>query len=556
MDYDEEIEDRIRSSPPRSSVRVLQELPLHAAAQPAQPRKKAAKKVASAWLEDLEEDDVRRIVEDLPADAASRRRPKKKKIREVEASDLAAFFEASLRAHEEGQRSLDGLSNRAERRHERLSFLEEEARGILLQVRMKSVHPTSPVALPHRRRSSSVQGPRNFSQPPVRAELDFKVGLTGAREDGESRSLSPPAGSAPPSRSRSPPSQSGALLFWSTRFREGLRRVCKRQSSPDASGGLPKFAFEETFSSQLTSQKVEQGRQRAVSVVAYYPEVFRDLRLHAFGVSEESFMHSMCDGPLSGGQQGEGKSGMLFFSSWDKKYLAKTVMQKEIAFFVEHLVNYHSHMRGCLSSFLPRFMGLYSLQFPKERVPAYLVVFENLFPAGLKFEAKYDLKGVLGSHRYVTAEQRASGVEVLKDRNFLERQPLRLASPELLAQMEKDVDFLEQHGRIDYSLLLGVSVTSEEKLQAGSSGSSGASGIRTISADGKEGEVLYMGIIDILQEYTNTKAMESRLKSFQYSLKKNFRRQSNVSDVSTAVSSMPPSHYAKRFLDFMRQIFR
>lgn len=116
--------------------------------------------------------------------------------------------------------------------------------------------------------------------------------------------------------------------------------------------------------------------------------------------------------------------------------------------------------------------------------------------------------------------------------------------------MEKDVDFLEQHGRIDYSLLLGVSVTSEEKPQAG------AKGIRTISADGKEGEVLYMGIIDILQEYTNTKAMESRLKSFQYSLKKNFRRQSNVSDISTAVSSMPPSHYAKRFLDFMRQIFR
>eukprot|EP00435_Cladocopium_sp_Y103_P023620 s436_g5.t1 len=114
----------------------------------------------------------------------------------------------------------------------------------------------------------------------------------------------------------------------------------------------------------------------------------------------------------------------------------------------------HKIATGCLSSFLPRFMGLYSLQFPKERVPAYLVVFENLFPAGLKFEAKYDLKGVLGSHGYVTAEQRASGVEVLKDRNFLERQPLRLASPELLAQMEKDVDFLEQHGRIDYSLLL------------------------------------------------------------------------------------------------------
>ena len=50
-------------------------------------------------------------------------------------------------------------------------------------------------------------------------------------------------------------------------------------------------------------------------------------------------------------------------------------------------------------------------------------------------------------------------------------------------------------------------------------------------ADRKEGEVVYMGILATcvfflvccLEEYTNTKAMESRLKSFQYSLKKNFR---------------------------------
>eukprot|EP00913_Durusdinium_trenchii_P018642 g17517.t3 len=419
---------------------------------------------------------------------------------------------------------------------------------------------------------------------------------------------------------------------------------------------------------------------------------------------------------------------------------------------------------GFSASFLPRFMGLYCLQFPKERVPHYLVVFENLFPPGLKFEAKYDLKGVLGSHRYVSAAQRASGVEVLKERK-------------LVVQLEKDVDFLEKHGRIDYSLLsgrhgLGVGPTcpvcnevslvllrasradphaacercwmrwaeeqleecfAEKKLprclwpqcqvpmagevdhlakdcvwelvQQSSAGlqellgklkrrkrlqnnplfpaalqvecprcvgigylgfdtvmcflceyqwedsgekplelSAGEcppeelqlagvrvqrcpklgvarasqvkgqaleSGIQTLAADGTPGEeVLYMGIIDILQdtsrtglfdcapfwshkaprmvlahcvsfffsdvrpifqnispacfssldtitleEYSNTKAMESTLKSLKYSLKKNFRKQSTLSDLSTAVSSMPPPDYAKRFLNFMHQIF-
>eukprot|EP00434_Breviolum_minutum_P039161 symbB.v1.2.034764.t2/scaffold4548.1/size38217/1 len=329
----------------RSSVRVLEELPFYAAAQP---RKKAAKKAGAAWIDDLEEDDVRRIVQDLPADAASRRRQKKKKVQQSEAADLATFFEASLRAHEQMQRRLDSLSECAERRHERLSFLTEEVRGVLLQLGTTAVHETSQTTL-HQKRRSSAQGPKSLA-----AEHEEIAGLAVlSRGDSESRSLSPiPAGlDSPSSPSHSPSAPAFApLLFWSTCFREGLRRVCKRQSSADASGGLPKLAFEETFSTQLTGgQRVEHGRQRSVSFVAYFPEVFRDLRLHAFGVSEEIFMHSMCDGPLSGGQQGEGKSGMLFFSSWDKKYLIKTVMQKEVAFFVDHLVNYHN---TAMSAFL------------------------------------------------------------------------------------------------------------------------------------------------------------------------------------------------------------
>lgn len=62
-----------------------------------------------------------------------------------------------------------------------------------------------------------------------------------------------------------------------------------------------------------------------------------------------------------------------------------------MAFFSEQLVDYHGYMKGHTDSFLPHFMGLYSLQFAK---PAYLVVFRNLFPAGLHFDAKYDLKAL------------------------------------------------------------------------------------------------------------------------------------------------------------------
>ncbi|CAK9057670.1 unnamed protein product [Durusdinium trenchii] len=503
---------------------------------------------AGAWAKDLEDEHVRSIVQDLPAEAAGRRRRQQSDLLMSEAAAGRAFLQAleeSLLKHAEMERRRGELVDRAQRRHERLSLLAEEARVMLMELRQPVLLATPRISSPQRRVSASqgqgqgAGGLLELAGFPVLGPMDPPDWPSPARSSSPVRRSAMIDEGSSESRSLSPPPAASALSFWSTCFREGLRRVCQRQASPDVSGGLPEHAFEEMFSTQLTSQRLVHGRHRAVSFVAYYPEVFRDLRQQAWGVSEDAFMQSMCDGPLSGGQQGEGKSGMLFFVSWDKKYLAKTVMQKEVTFFADHLANYHSHMRGFSASFLPRFMGLYCLQFPKERVPHYLVVFENLFPPGLKFEAKYDLKGVLGSHRYVSAAQRASGVEVLKDRNFLERAPLRPSEKKLVVQLEKDVDFLEKHGRIDYSLLLGVARASQVKGQALESG------IQTLAADGTPGEeVLYMGIIDILQEYSNTKAMESTLKSLKYSLKKNFRKQSTLSDLSTAVSSMPPPDYA------------
>lgn len=53
--------------------------------------------------------------------------------------------------------------------------------------------------------------------------------------------------------------------------------------------------------------------------------------------------------------------------------------------------------------------------------------------------------------------------------------------------------------------------------------------------------VLYLGIIDILQQYDMGKRIEHAYKSFQYD--------------STSISAVDPSLYSKRFQAFLRKVF-
>jgi hypothetical protein len=64
-------------------------------------------------------------------------------------------------------------------------------------------------------------------------------------------------------------------------------------------------------------------------------------------------------------QVGEGKSGMLFFSSADREYIVKTVTPNELKFLDRELKSYYDYMvvNGA-TSLLPRFVGLYFLKLP------------------------------------------------------------------------------------------------------------------------------------------------------------------------------------------------
>jgi 1-phosphatidylinositol-4-phosphate 5-kinase len=53
--------------------------------------------------------------------------------------------------------------------------------------------------------------------------------------------------------------------------------------------------------------------------------------------------------------------------------------------------------------------------------------------------------------------------------------------------------------------------------------------------------VLYLGIIDILQEYNTTKKIEHAYKSLQFD--------------SLSISAVDPTFYSSRFLEFIQKVF-
>ena len=71
-------------------------------------------------------------------------------------------------------------------------------------------------------------------------------------------------------------------------------------------------------------------------------------------------LNSILEG-LSGGGEGDGKSGMLFFTSKDKKYVIKTLKKDELQFLQSFLHEYAMHMSMNPNSLICRFMGVFKV---------------------------------------------------------------------------------------------------------------------------------------------------------------------------------------------------
>jgi hypothetical protein len=183
---------------------------------------------------------------------------------------------------------------------------------------------------------------------------------------------------------------------------------------------------------------VEGTSPGLISVFA--PKVFTALRAH-WGCTEQAFEHSICHSTLNAAGGGAGRSGSLFFFSWDQHFVTKSISKAEVLVLQQMLLEYVQHVQKYPNTMLPRFLSLIQVQI-SAKTAIYAMTMTNVFDTPLPLHHKFDMKGSsVGRHTKDSAAEECVSIEghvpTLKDINFtqsaLQVRPLRVASLALLS---------------------------------------------------------------------------------------------------------------------------
>ncbi|GAA5907063.1 hypothetical protein JCM6882_005159 [Rhodosporidiobolus microsporus] len=259
-------------------------------------------------------------------------------------------------------------------------------------------------------------------------------------------------------------------------------------------------------------------------VTAYYAKRFQALRAKC-GLSENLFVESLsrCSDLNPSG----GKSSAAFLMTGDKRFMLKELVTKLGNSERETLLNVAPKLLSYLMhperpSLLAKIFGVYTVKITdpsgaKKKID--LVVMEHLF-YGVSISRQFDLKGI--ASRVAKPKPGADSKDgtgwdgdwltgSLRDQLLIYPHSKTL----LRDALANDVQFLSDNDGIDFSLLIGVDDSRSE---------------------------LVVGLIDTIGVFNTLKLVEHRAKTAVKLL--------NASDPS-AVTVLPPSEYAKRFLTAM-----
>ncbi|KAM9342854.1 phosphatidylinositol 5-phosphate 4-kinase type-2 gamma [Pholidichthys leucotaenia] len=316
----------------------------------------------------------------------------------------------------------------------------------------------------------------------------------------------------------------------------------------------------------------------------YCPQVFRNLR-ERFGIEDLDYQVSLTRSPPTNvDDQGEG----LLLNSYDRTLVVKQISSEDIADMHNILSEYHQHIVKCHgNTLLPQFLGMYRVSVDSEET--YLIVMRNMFSHRLVVHRKYDLKGSLVA-REASDKEREKDLPTFKDMDFRNNMQKVYVTDEqkekFMEKLNKDVEFLVKLKIMDYSLLLGIhdigraerdreeeeaeEVSNDEETEAenglavGSYGNSpeGIAGYMSSckplgpsefdpyvdvyavrSCPGApQREVYFMGLIDVLTQYDTKKKAAHAAKTVKHG-------------AGAEISTVHPEQYAKRFRDFISNIF-
>ncbi|VDK43809.1 unnamed protein product, partial [Anisakis simplex] len=304
----------------------------------------------------------------------------------------------------------------------------------------------------------------------------------------------------------------------------------------------------------------------------YAPIAFRTFR-DLFSIKAADFLRSICTEPLKE-LSNAGASGSIFYVSSDDQFIIKTVQHKEAEFLQKLLPGYYMNFNQNPRTLLPKFFGLFCYQSLGKNIR--LLVMNNLLPQSIKMHEKYDLKGSTYK-RLASKHERAKSSPTLKDLDFVSEHPDGIlldstAYDALIKTISRDCLVLESFKIMDFSLLIGIhnldladGTNADEDGDGGEPSTSAQKSKKILRLKSKfwesdsgrlppegvfparnqkgENLLLFLGIIDILQNYRLLKKLEHTWKSVLHD--------------GDSISVHNPTFYAQRFLEFLKtQVFR
>lgn len=302
----------------------------------------------------------------------------------------------------------------------------------------------------------------------------------------------------------------------------------------------------------------------------YCPLVFRDLR-ERFCVKEHVFNQALSGTEPCYDPQDTSK----YFYSKDSQFVVKLFHSEEVEFMHSILGEYHSYiveMSG--KTLLPHYLAMYRITV--SGVEHYMIVMKNIFSAdGLTIHRRYDLKGSLVD-REASEKVKAQNNPTLKDKDFLNDEiKIKIGTDkkeEMMAILERDVNFLASLKIMDYSMLVGIhnvgqpglDEEDEEAEQTSSDdlleGEEAAEVPMECEVEEEEGEAVpnvyayvstesapskelyFVGLIDVLTKYNASKRAAHTAKTMKHG-------------AGAEISTVKPEQYAKRFMEFMNNAF-
>ncbi|KAF1893679.1 hypothetical protein Lal_00002190 [Lupinus albus] len=180
----------------------------------------------------------------------------------------------------------------------------------------------------------------------------------------------------------------------------------------------------------------------------YCPVVFRHLR-KLFDIDPADYMLAICGNDTLREMSSPGKSGSFFYLTQDDRFIIKTLKKSEVKLAVM-TVAYQDAFKLLSTCFSVQ-------ELPGNKIPGCSLCQTSWKSEEYRIHKRFDLKG--SSHGRITdkSQEEIDETTTLKDLDL--NYVFRLEQSwfqELMWQLDRDCEFLEAEGIMDYSLLVGL----------------------------------------------------------------------------------------------------